>query len=224
MFNFLSLNFLLCKIDIIMTMSHGLRWINLIIFMKCRVQSKNSVLVAIIGGYYLHMLFYALHIILSLIFTWIICALYLNLFPISVILFSRKISLKTMTPRNVIFLSQKSRNYRQEKKIKTNYGLQTHLASYLFFYSLWNKSFSTISWKECTAWELCVKFDSSRGKMRTLALEAACPIALRNYSKKAAGEVSICVILVKGACMQSHTYFCKRFLLVTRGIHHRERI
>ena len=102
-----------------------------------------------------------------------------------------------------------------DKKKKENYGLQTHLASYLFFYSLWNKSFSTISWKECTAWELWVKFDSSRGKMRTIALEAACPIALRNYSKKAAGEVSICVILVKGARMQSHTYFCRRFLLVT---------
>ena len=164
--------------------------------MKCRIQSKNSVLVAIIGGYYLHMLFYALHIILSLIFTWIICALYLNLFSVSVILFSRKTSLKTMTPRNVIFLSQKSRNYRQGKKKKN--GLQTHLASYLFFYSLWNKCFSTITWKECTARELSVRFDSSRGKMRTIALEAACPIALRNCSKKAGGEVSIYVIL--------HTY------------------
>ena len=167
------------------------------------------------------MLFYALHIILSLIFTWIICALYLNLFSISVILFARKTSLKTMTPRNVIFLSQKSRNYRQEKKKN---GLQTHLASNLFFYSLWNKCFSTISWKECTAWELSVRFDSSRGKMRTIALEAACPKALRNCSKKAGGEVSIYVILMKGACMQSHTYFCRRFLLVTRSIHHHEGI
>ena len=87
--------------------------------MKRRVQSRNSVLVAIKGGCSLHMLFYALHIILSLIFTWIICALYLSLFSISVILFSRMTSLKTMNPRNVIFLSQESRNYRQGEK-KTN--------------------------------------------------------------------------------------------------------
>ena len=59
-----------------------------------------------------------------------------------------------------------------------------------------------------------VRFDSSRGKMRTIALEAACPKALRNCSKKAGGEVSIYVILMKRACMQSHTYFCRRFLLV----------
>lgn len=147
MFNFLSLNFLLCKIDIIMTMS----WLEMNklnnFHERCRVQSKNSVLVANMVGWLLfaHAILCFAHYSFTH-FTWIICALYLNLFPISVILFSRKISLKTMTPRNVIFLSQ-NQETTDKKKIKTNYGLQTHLASYLFFYSLWNKSFSTISWK-----------------------------------------------------------------------------
>ena len=86
------------------------------------------------------------------------------------------------------YLKSQETTDKEKKNKHKNYSLQTHLASYLFFYSLWNKCFGTINWKECTAWELWVKFDSSRGKMRTIALEVACPIALRNCSKKAEGE------------------------------------
>ena len=53
------------------------------------------------------------------------------------------------------------------------------------------------------------------GKMRSTACETAFQTALRNRSKEVGGEVSIYGILVKGECMQSSTYFCRRFLLVS---------
>ena len=43
--------------------------------------------------------------------------------------------------------------------------------------------------------------------MRTIAQETAFQIALRNCYKEVGGKVSIYVILVKGAYMQSSTYF-----------------
>ena len=50
------------------------------------------------------------------------------------------------------------------------------------------------------------------GKVRTAALEMAPQIALRPQT---APKVSIYVILVQRACMQSSTYFSRRFLLVS---------
>ena len=50
------------------------------------------------------------------------------------------------------------------------------------------------------------------GKVRTAALEMAPQIALRLQT---APKVSIYVILVQRACMQSSTYFSRRFLLVS---------
>ena len=60
--------------------------------------------------------------------------------------------------------------------------------------------------------------------MRTVAPETAPQIALRNCFKEVRGKVSIYVILVKGECMQSNTYFfCGRFLLVLRSSCHHEK-
>ena len=46
--------------------------------------------------------------------------------------------------------------------------------------------------------------------MRTIAQETAFQIALRNCYKEVGGKVSIYVILVKGAYMQSSTYFLQK--------------
>ena len=54
--------------------------------------------------------------------------------------------------------------------------------------------------------------------MRSEAQETAPHKALRNCSKEAGaggGRVSVHVILVKGECVQSSTYFSRRFPLVS---------
>ena len=56
--------------------------------------------------------------------------------------------------------------------------------------------------------------------MRTISLETAPQIALRNCSKEVEGR-SV-VILVKQGYMQSSTYFSRRLLLVTRSSCHHE--
>ena len=58
--------------------------------------------------------------------------------------------------------------------------------------------------------------------MRTVAWETVPQIALRNCSKEEERKDSIYVILVKGEYMHSSTLVSRRFLLVTRNIHHRE--
>ena len=58
--------------------------------------------------------------------------------------------------------------------------------------------------------------------MTTAALDSAPHIALRDCSKEAGEKVSIEVILVKGKYMQSSTYFCRMFLLVTKSSRHHE--
>ena len=67
------------------------------------------------------------------------------------------------------------------------------------------------------------------GKMRTIAQAmTAFQIFLRKCSKEMGGggqgEVNIYVILVKGEFIQPSTYFCRRFLLVTRSRCHHEGI
>ena len=64
--------------------------------------------------------------------------------------------------------------------------------------------------------ELRVKF--YLGKMRTSAWERVLQIALTNCYKEVGGKVSIYVILVKRAYMQSSTYFSRSFLLVSRSL------
>ena len=51
--------------------------------------------------------------------------------------------------------------------------------------------------------------------MRTAAQETAPQIVLRNGSKEVRGEDSMSVILVKGQCVQSSTFFYRKFLLVS---------
>ena len=53
--------------------------------------------------------------------------------------------------------------------------------------------------------------------MRTAARETASQIALRNCSKEAGGKVSIYVILVKGAYMQSSPYFFTEGFFYSQG-------
>ena len=52
------------------------------------------------------------------------------------------------------------------------------------------------------------------GKVRTVSWEAAPQRALRNRSEEAGVKISKCVILVKGAYIQSSTYFSISLLLV----------
>ena len=53
------------------------------------------------------------------------------------------------------------------------------------------------------------------GKARTVSWEIAPQTALRNSSEEAGVKISKCVILVKGAYMQSSTYFSISLLLAS---------
>ena len=79
----------------------------------------------------------------------------------------------------------------------------TYIYSYIYIFNI-------VKWKkmpQCESWELIFIW----GKVRTSAWEIAPQRALRGCSKEAGGR-SIDVILLKVECMQSSTYFCRRFL------------
>ena len=65
--------------------------------------------------------------------------------------------------------------------------------------------------------ELC-KLSLIWGKLGTICLGESISDSSEKRLPRGAGKVSIDVILVKGEYVQSSTYFCRKFLLVTRSI------
>ena len=60
------------------------------------------------------------------------------------------------------------------------------------------------------------------GKMRTIIPGDSTSNSSEKLLQRGRGKVSIFMILVKQGCMQSSTYFSRRFLLVTRSSCHHE--